>query len=283
MAGFDAHIYSNNNDIQKSDATDILNSCLSFTEWSPNETIMDVGTGDGTVLFDVLLPKIPPNFKKIVALDINPDMLFIAESKCRQNEKIEFVCLDIATKNLPSRFQSDFDHIFSFYCLHWVADQRRAFENVYSMLKPGGSLLVTLVVDHVVCDVYDKLVENKKYSSMISSFKHNIFPYRNCKNSVETVTQLLNTVGFVGVKIEESKRVSVHKSFAEFQKWALGINPFMKTIPQEDLELYKEEFHAELKNVVKATNIMGMGEKFFDSYPVLVVFASKPLPNHQIK
>ncbi|XP_063927789.1 juvenile hormone acid O-methyltransferase-like [Zophobas morio] len=283
MAGFDARMYSNNNDIQKFDANDILNSCLSFTEWSPSETIMDVGTGDGTVLFDVLLPKLPPDFKKLVALDINPDMLLLAESKSRQNEKIEFVCLDIATKNLPPRFHSDFDHIFSFYCLHWVAEQRRAFENMYSMLKPGGSLLVTLVVDDVLSDVYDKLAENEKFSSVISGFKHNIFPYRNCENSVETVTQLLNTVGFVGVKCEERKRVFVHKSFAQFEKWALGVNPFMKTIPQEDLELYKEEFLAELKNVVKATNRMEVGEEIFDFYPVLIVFASKPLPNQQIK
>ena len=66
-------------------------------------------------------------------------------------------------------------------------------------------------------------------------------------------------------------------------EWALGVNPFMKTIPQEDLESYKEEFLAELKNVVKATNRMEVGEEIFDFYPVLIVFASKPLPNQQIK
>ena len=59
-------------------------------------------------------------------------------------------------------------------------------------------------------------------------------------------------------------------------EWALGVNPFMKTIPQEDLESYKEEFLAELKNVVKATNRMEVGEEIFDSHPVLVVLASKP-------
>ena len=34
--------------------------------------------------------------------------------------------------------KASFDAVFSNYVLHFVKDKRRAFENIYEILKPGG-------------------------------------------------------------------------------------------------------------------------------------------------
>jgi len=39
-----------------------------------------------------------------------------------KEEQLEFEVLDIQTKNLPNKYISNFDNIFSFYTLHWCND-----------------------------------------------------------------------------------------------------------------------------------------------------------------
>ncbi|XP_025831791.1 neuronal acetylcholine receptor subunit beta-4-like [Agrilus planipennis] len=39
------------------------------------------------------------------------------------NPKLSFLQMNISCENLPIDFENQFDHIFSFYCLHWVQNQ----------------------------------------------------------------------------------------------------------------------------------------------------------------
>jgi juvenile hormone acid methyltransferase len=82
--------------------------------------VLDVGTGDGGVTSDILLPRLPEDLKKLVCLDVSEKMVEFTRDRLKHNSKAEFVQMDIATKEIPSELFERFDHIFSFNCLHWV-------------------------------------------------------------------------------------------------------------------------------------------------------------------
>lgn len=118
-------LYSESHELQRTDALHVLENYFRFVKWDPEvrSKILDVGCGDGDVTFHLLLPKIPKNFKQLVATDISEEMLAFAKTMCK-NEKVTFCKLDVSAQEIPSDFHENFDHIFSFYCLHWVRNHR---------------------------------------------------------------------------------------------------------------------------------------------------------------
>jgi SAM-dependent methyltransferase len=42
------------------------------------------------------------------------------------------------------KFENEFDIVCSFWCLHWLTDFKRAFNNIYHALRPKGQALLIL-------------------------------------------------------------------------------------------------------------------------------------------
>lgn len=53
--------------------------------------------------------------------DISESMIKYANETIHDN-RLRFEILDIQTKNLPQKYNSEFDHIFSFNALQWCND-----------------------------------------------------------------------------------------------------------------------------------------------------------------
>jgi juvenile hormone acid methyltransferase len=116
----DTVLYSSNNASQRTDTVYALTVCANLLKWNSNEDVLDVGTGDGGVTSDILLPRLPEDLKKLMCLDVSEKMVEFTRARLKHNSKAEFVQMDIATKEIPSELFERFDHIFSFNCLHWV-------------------------------------------------------------------------------------------------------------------------------------------------------------------
>lgn len=54
--------------------------------------------------------------------DISEPMLNFGKEKYRDNGRLSFVKLNIESPDLPEDFVGQFDHVTSFYCLHWCQD-----------------------------------------------------------------------------------------------------------------------------------------------------------------
>lgn len=96
--------------------------------------VLDIGCGTGR-----LIKKMVEKGGIVTGADISPEMLKIAKKKF---DELEFVEADI--ENLPFKNES-FDVVVAAFVIVHLKDLKRAFDEVYRVLKPGGSFIVTNV------------------------------------------------------------------------------------------------------------------------------------------
>lgn len=117
-------LYSKNRSLQETDNVYVLENYLHHLRFeNDEESILDIGAGDGTFAVEVLLPRLPKRFGKFVGCDISKEMVRYAKKHYESPERA-FVQFDIASEDVPPNFEEEFDHIFSFYTMHWVHKQR---------------------------------------------------------------------------------------------------------------------------------------------------------------
>ena len=116
----DPALYSKHCRRQKLDANHFLDTYFRLLDVKNDATILDVGSGDGTVTLEALLPRLP-NFSKLVVSDVSEKMIQFARGRFN-DARIQTVRMNISDNN--DSFTGYFDHIFSFYCLDMVPEER---------------------------------------------------------------------------------------------------------------------------------------------------------------
>ena len=105
---------------------------------SKPDRILDLGSGTGS-LCDLLREQYPQ--AHVFATDRSLSMLQVHRAKHQNNDKLRQVCASF--DDLP--FQPEcFDLIVSNMALHWSQNISQCWANLFSLLRPGGMLLVTL-------------------------------------------------------------------------------------------------------------------------------------------
>lgn len=122
-----AVLYQRANQVQRHDARMVIREYGNMFQWriDGKDRVMDIGCGSGDVTIDFLEPILPSNYEKLVGSDISLKMVnYAADTYGETHPKVEFDQLDIGDDVMPKRYLEHFNHITSFYCLHWVQDQR---------------------------------------------------------------------------------------------------------------------------------------------------------------
>ncbi len=102
---------------------------ISELSLSGNETILDLGCGDG-VLTEQLARRAPQG--RVVGIDASWNMIKTARNLQRNN--LTFQRMDINYLNV----ENVFDLVFSNATLQWIKDHKRLLRHVRRSLKPGG-------------------------------------------------------------------------------------------------------------------------------------------------
>ena len=78
---------------------------------------------------------------RLVGVDSDGARIALARKTFGHLENLKFI--ERSSDTLANDFgKTSFDAVFSDYVFHWVKDKKRAFKNVYEILKPGGRIAI---------------------------------------------------------------------------------------------------------------------------------------------
>ncbi|MCB1112677.1 MAG: methyltransferase domain-containing protein [Chlamydiales bacterium] len=129
---WEAESYDENTQLQYAIASNFLTLLQEKYSLSSNAIVLDIGCGNGRITSSIL-EKYP--HVQILGIDSSVDMIRFA-SQHFANGQMQFV-VDRAEELKTVQPQS-VDAIMSFSCLHWVMDQKSAYQSMYKALKPEG-------------------------------------------------------------------------------------------------------------------------------------------------
>lgn len=108
---------------------------FSMFEVKEGQKILDAGAGTGNFSL-----KLAEKGAEVTGIDLSGDMLKLAEAKAKEaGYTISFLKRDI----FETGFEDEsFDAVFSMAAFEFIEDYERAAEELYRLVKPGGSLLI---------------------------------------------------------------------------------------------------------------------------------------------
>ncbi|RQG94574.1 class I SAM-dependent methyltransferase [Natrarchaeobius chitinivorans] len=116
----------------------IRETAMDYLELGAGDRVLDVGCGPG-VNFERLRSDVGES-GSVVAVDYSPEMVANARERVDRHgwENVEVLCAD-ATEVDPD---GEFDAAMASLSMAVMPDARRAVENVYRLLAPGGTFVV---------------------------------------------------------------------------------------------------------------------------------------------
>ncbi|XP_075974319.1 juvenile hormone acid O-methyltransferase-like [Anticarsia gemmatalis] len=265
-----ADLYQQSNNLQKRDALLCLEKHASKIKWkNSNNKIIDIGCGDGSVT-NMLKKYLPDNYK-LLGCDISESMVnFANNNHC--NEQTSFTVLDIGGE-LPLRMENNFDHVFSFYALHWISDQKRVYRNIYNLLEEDGECFLIYLACSPVFDVYRILARKNKWATKLQDVEKYVSPYHDSTEPDKEIIKIMEEVGFDDIDVECKEMVFEYNDVDMLRKAVTAINPF--NIPKEQYGDFLEDYMtvtSEMYRVDKANNNFNITF----NYKLLIVYGHKP-------
>lgn len=257
------NLYQQNNSVQVRDALLFLNENNHRFRWKKENRVLDIGSGDGYVT-NILKDFILCNFI-LLGSDLNENMVKYANEHHR-DEQTSFTVLDIASE-LPEEMKGNFDHIFSFYTLHWVKDQKLAFTNIFELLEPNGECFMIYLAWNPIYEVFRIQARNKKWQYLLRDVEKYISPHYDSQDPAKEVSDIMENIGFINIDVECKEMFFVYENMEKNRESVSAIIPF--NIPKEKYKEFMDEFMEELRkiNTAKETQI---------NYKLLIVYGRKP-------
>lgn len=119
----------------------------------------------GSYTLNHLLPRLPSWCHKVVAVDNSEAMLEFAREN-NADPRIEYRTLDLMKDDDVVRLlleQGPFQRVYSFFTLHWMADQHRALKNIDTLMAPGAECLLAFSDTLVVFDIFTAMMRSQRW------------------------------------------------------------------------------------------------------------------------
>ena len=194
---------------------------------------------------------------RLVGVDPDGARITLARKTFGHLENLNFV--EGSSDTLANDFgKASFDAVFSNYVLHWVKDKKRAFKNIYEILKPGGR--VVMLYETEIVPLLEKAVKvlnpDENYRKVKKMF--------SCE-SKENIESYCRDAGLVIGKSIEIKQRTVHENLSDFLDVVSS-----STHGVFDLDLIEE------KNLKTFDQWIDNKGRLINEFPVGILLAEKP-------
>lgn len=208
------------------------NKLISSLQLKGDETILDLGCGDG-ILTERLSLLVPNGY--VLGIDASAGMIRTAKQNVHANLRFEET--DINKMN----FENEFNIVFSNAALHWIKDHKRLLENTYTALKSGGVTAWNFAADGTCKTFYSVMREKIKSDSYKAYFTDFEWPwFMPSKTEYENLTK---DIGFSKIVITEENADRYFADAEEMIKWIdqPSIVPFIKCVPDDAKISFRNE------------------------------------------
>lgn len=194
----DAPLYAKSNSFQRTATKDILQEFIHLLQWRNNggDSILDIGCGTGDTIIASILPSIPSNFCRLVGCDISSKMIYYAR-KHHDHPKVIYERLDIGG-NVDEFLAENgpFNHVVSFFCLHWVQNQWSAMRNISKLLSATGDCLLLIIISSSIFTIYHDMMKSTKWSKYMQDVRDFVSPYYYSLHPIDDLRERLLAAGF---------------------------------------------------------------------------------------
>jgi len=211
-----------------------------------DETILDIGCGDGKITLEIA--KLVPN-GKTVGIDNSQEMLGFARTKFPSSlyPNLEFKLMDARKID----FDEKFDLVVSNSALHWLTDHRPVLQGIRKCLKPGGKALLHMAGKGnilAIVPAIGQIIGDPRWCDGIKNFRS---PYGFY--SADEYMPWIQEAGLKPIHVELARRELALHGRKGFLGWLRTTwLPFIQCVPKE----HQEDF------------IAAIADKYFQIYPV---------------
>jgi len=122
---------------------------------NPGMKILDIGCGPG--FFTLEMARLVGPEGNVTAADLQQGMLEKIRQKIKGTTLDNLITLHKCKEN-EIGLSTRFDFILAFYMVHEVPNQEKFLKELYSLLKPGGSLLIIEPKFHVSEESFERTI-----------------------------------------------------------------------------------------------------------------------------
>jgi len=207
--------------------------------------ILDVGCGDGKIT-RYLAERL--NNGRIIGVDLTKDMIHYAQKFHAGLPNLSFEQMSAD----EIQFDEQFDLIFSFSCLHWVADQKKVWDGFHKHLKEDGKVVVGFQVDHE--NFWDTVSELQNSAQWRDHFISFVDPYNHF--SLEDMKNHIESTGFYIPRIDEIYHVenfeTPNKLSTFFLSWVPQFrhlqSPLREQFSQQAMDKYYNKIDSRIRD-----------------------------------
>ncbi|KAK6635998.1 hypothetical protein RUM43_009650 [Polyplax serrata] len=176
---------------------------------------------------------------------------------------------------LDNKKNPEFDIVFSFYCLHWVTNQKVALRNIFKLLKPGGEALFTFLAQSPIFTLYRALSKTTPWKDYMQDVEQYIPFYQDADSPVEKFVEMVKAIGFTVLTSECRERDYVFENSSSLRNAIVAVNPFLSRIPSSLRKDYISEclYQTKILNLVSVKN-----NRYRVTYKLMVAHVKKPEP-----
>lgn len=222
----DASLYAKSNTYQRTVTKKVLDEFGSLLNWRADgrDSVLDIGCGSGDVTVELVLPILPARFRRLIACDLSDRMIKYARQQYI-HPKVVYEQLDIRdpVDDFLQKF-GQFDHIVSFYCLHWVRNHKEAFSNIRKLLTPDGDCLLMFLTSTNTFTVYDEMSKTEKWSHYMQDVELYIPAHHYIPDPVDDFQQLCQSAGFSYSNVQAQEHTYICKNYEEYKSMPFFAN-----------------------------------------------------------